>query len=407
MRNKLAKMSKMAEPSLSFTATLPPEITGRLLGDVDAIASRMMRHIAEGVSLRDERYRRPSYLRTVTVACRDAFRTMVRLLNDGRGLRPGDLDRLGSMGAQQAELGVPLEVVFGAYRVAAKVVWQEVIGVTAFRNEVPPATVVAVTGQVLQYFDEISAAVGSAYLERRERLMRQLDRDRDRILLRLLAGDTSDDLRRLAAAADLTLTPPYRVAVCRVVEADAERQLETVWRAAGALLISDEPEVWTALVPAGADLVRLCEAVEGARFGLGPVATSLEQVAPAARRARTALDVGAKLDPDHRVNDDDDVGVFAALASDRDALQRFIDRTLGPLMTDEANPDLITTLGAVLEHRSIGEAAEALGVHRHTVVYRVARLKQIDIDVEDPARRHLLWLAMRGLRLVGDGAAAG
>ncbi|HKR98419.1 MAG TPA: hypothetical protein VJU79_02785, partial [Candidatus Dormibacteraeota bacterium] len=225
---------------MSLTATLPTEITGRLLSEVDAIASRMMRHIAEGVALRDERYRRPGYLRTVTVACRDAFRTLVRLLHDGRGLRAGDLDRLGSMGAHQAELGVPLEVVFSAYRVAAKVVWQEVLGEAALRNEVPPATVVAVTGQVLQYFDEISAAVGSAYLETRERLMRQRDRDRDRILQRLLAGDTSDDLRRIAAATDLTLAPPYRVVACRV-DGDGERELDETWRAGGALLMSDQP----------------------------------------------------------------------------------------------------------------------------------------------------------------------
>ncbi len=395
-------MSKVAEPSLSLTATLPPEITGRLLADVDAIAGRMMRHIAEGVALRDERYRRLGYLRTVTVACRDAFRTMVRLLNDGRGLRQGDLDRLGSMGAQQAELGVPLEVVFGAYRVAAKVVWQEVIGFTALRNEVPPATVVAVTGQVLQYFDEISAAVGSAYLETRERLMRQLDRDRDRILQRLLAGDTSDDLRRLAAASDLTLAPPYRVVACEVAAGEAERQLETVWRAEGALLISDEADVWIALVPAGCDLNSLCGAVDGVRFGLGPVATSLDDVAAAARRARTALDVGFRLDAGRRVNDEADVGVFAALVADREALRRFVDRTLSPL-SDEGQPrnqELLSTVQAVLDHRSIGEAAESLGVHRHTVVYRIARLKEMGIDLEDPARRHLVWLAMLGQRLV-------
>src|SRR5205814_2753859 len=89
--NKLATASKVPTPRLSLTATLPTEITGRLLADVDAIASRMMRHIAEGVSLRDERFRRPGYLRTVNVACRDAFRTLVRLLHDGRGRRGGAL----------------------------------------------------------------------------------------------------------------------------------------------------------------------------------------------------------------------------------------------------------------------------------------------------------------------------
>ena len=67
---------------------------------------------------------------------------------------------------------------------------------------------------MLEYFDEISAAVGGAYLETRERLLRQRDRDRDRILQRLLAGDASTELRRIAASAELTLLPPYTVVAC-------------------------------------------------------------------------------------------------------------------------------------------------------------------------------------------------
>src|SRR5438445_5395598 len=276
----MAEMTKAREAGLSVTATLPPEVTVRLLSEVDVIARRMTRHIVDGISLPDGRFQKPGYLRTVTVACRDAVRTLVRLLHDGRGLRPGDLDRLGSMGAAQAEMEVPLEVVFSAYRVAAKVVWQEVIGQPALLNEVAPATVIAVTGTVLEYFDEISAAVGRAYLETRERLMRQRDRDRDRIVQRLLAGDASPELRRLAAATDLKLAPPYAVVACRVSGPEAERQLDTAWRAAGALLAGDAPDQWIALVPVDQDLRLLCATVEPAAFGIGPVADTLEEVAP-------------------------------------------------------------------------------------------------------------------------------
>src|SRR5438132_5983655 len=300
--DKLAQVAKDRDLRLSVTATLPPEITLRLLSETDTAARRMARRIVDGVALPDQRFRSLGYLRTVTVACRDAFRTLVRLLNDGRGLRPGDLERLGSMGAQQAELGVPLEVLLGAYRLAAKGVWQEVIGEPALLNEVAPATVVAVTERVLEYLDEISAAVGAAYLETRERLMRQRDRDRDRIVQRLLAGDASPELRRLAAATDLKLAPPYAVVACRVSGPEAERQLDTAWRAAGALLAGDAPDQWIALVPVDQDLRLLCATVEPAAFGIGPVADTLEEVAPAAQQARRALDVGQRLDPEQRVH---------------------------------------------------------------------------------------------------------
>ncbi|HYL71866.1 MAG TPA: hypothetical protein VEY89_11250, partial [Candidatus Dormibacteraeota bacterium] len=310
VEDNLAQTAKTGDLRLSVTATLPPEVTVRLLSETDAIARRMTRQIVSGTPSLEDRFLTRGYLRVITAACRDAFRTLVRLLNDGRGLRPVDLTRLGSMGAQQAELGVPLEVVFGAYRVAAKVVWLEVIGEPALLNQVPPATVVAVTGRVLEYFDEISAAVGQAYLETRERLMRQRDRDRDRILQRLVAGDTSADLRRLAAAADLSLHPPYRVVAAAVAAPEAERSFDDIWRAAGALLVSGEPGSWVALLPVGADVAELCASVEGVVFGLGPTATTLEDVAPAARQARRALDVGRKLDPLQHVHSDAEVGVF-------------------------------------------------------------------------------------------------
>jgi hypothetical protein len=400
--DNMAQLTKAPDLRLSVAATLPPAVAIRLLGEVDVIARRMTRQILSGISLPDPRFRTLGYFRTVTAACRDALRTFVRLLRDGRGLRAGDLERLGSMGAQQAELEVPLELVFGAYRLAARVLWDEVIGQPALLNDVPPSTVIGVTSTVLEYFDEISAAVGRAYLETRERLLRQRDRDRDRILLRLLGGDASPELRRTAASAELTLLPPYRVVACAVPTVEAERELEDVWRAEGAHLIGDDPGLWIALVPEGRDLAQLCAAVGPVVFGVGPVAVTLDEVAPAAQQARRALHVGRRLYPDRSVHTDAEVGIFAALTADMDAMQGFVDRVLGPLAagTPSRRLELVATLEALLDSRSIGEAAERLGVHRHTVVYRMSRLRQLGIDTDDPAQRHHLWLALRCMRLL-------
>jgi len=398
----MAQLTKTPDLRLSVAASLPSEVTVRLLADVDVIARRMARQIVSGISLPDSRFRTLGYFRTVTAACRDALRTFVRLLRDGRGLRPGDLERLGSMGAQQAELEVPLELVFGAYRLAARVLWDEVIGQPALLNDVPPSTVVGVTSTVLEYFDEISAAVGQAYLETRERLLRQRDRDRDRILQRLVAGDASPELRRIAATAELTLVPPYRVVACALPTLEAERDLEAIWRAEGAHLIGDDPGLWIALVPEGRDLERLCHAAGPAVFGVGPVAATLDAVAAAAQQARRALEVGRRLYPERVMHTDAEVGVFAALASDREAMKGFIDRALGPLASRTASRrlELLATLEALLDSRSIGDAAERLGVHRHTVVYRISRLRQLGIDADDPEQRHNLWFALRCMRLL-------
>lgn len=400
----------------AVTATLPPEITARLLADIDIIARRMTRRIATEISL-PAQFRTIGYLRSVTGACRDALRTLVRLLRDGRGLRTADLQRLGSMGAQQAEMGVPLEVLLAAYRLAARVVWRELIGESAGLEDLPRATVIAVTGQVLEYLDEISGAVGSAYLETRERLMRRRDLDRDRLLQRLVAGDASAELRRLAASADLDLQPPYLVLACAVRSAAAEGALDRALRARRVLLVADQPGTWVALVPGRDGVARVLDEADrsvgeagGLRWGIGPVATSLEDIADSARRARQALHVGIRLDPTARAWDDAAVGIFATLARDPDAMTRYVEHILGPLLAVPAarGTPLLETLEVLLATASLNDAATALGLHRHTIVYRTRRLAELGINLEAPAAGHRLWLALQCRRLLNprspDGA---
>ena len=389
-------------------ATLPPEVTARLLADVDHIARRMTRRIAAEIAL-PAQFRSIGYLRMVTSACRDALRTLVRLLRDGRGLRTADLQRLGSMGAQQAEMGVPLEVLLAAYRLAARVVWRELIGESAGLEEMPRATVIAVTGQVLEYLDEISGAVGAAYLETRERLMRRRDLDRDRILQRLVAGDVSPDLLRLAAAIDLDLQPPYRVLACRIEGAEPDGTLERALRGRGVLMVGEQPGSWVALVPARETVEHVVDAAATAvagparlRWGVGPTATSLDEVAESARRARDALAVGARLDPTLQVWADEAVGVFATLSADRPAMRRFVDHVLGPVLEEPPSRrrPLVDTLEALLATTSVNDAAARLGLHRHTVVYRVRRLADLGVDLGRPTVPHTVWLALQCLRLL-------
>jgi hypothetical protein len=421
----MAIVAKIAPPlptlgplEWASAATLPPEVTARLLADVDVIARRMTRRIAAEIIL-PEQFRSIGYLRTVTSACRDALRTLVRLLHDGRGLRTADLQRLGSMGSQQAEMGVPLEVLLAAYRLAARVVWRELIGESAGLDSLPRATVIAVTGQVLEYLDEISGAVGSAYLETRERLMRRRDLDRDRILQRLVAGDASPELRRLAAASDLSLQPPYLVLALTVASDEAERALDRALRSRGVLMVGDQTGGWIALVPGRDGVARVLDEAENAvddpselRWGVGPVAAVLDEVAESARRAREALHVGARLDPARRAWDDAEVGIFATLVRDPDAMRRYVDHILGAVLAlppGRSSP-LLETLDALLASPSLNDAAARLGLHRHTVVYRTRRLADLGIDVDAPGARPRLWLALQCRRLlqpVGPGTGVG
>jgi len=274
--------------------------------------------------------------------------------------------------------------------------------------------VVALSEQVLEYLDEISGAVGGAYLETRARLVRQRDRDRDRVLGRLLAGDASDELRRLAAACDLELRPPYRLLACALpADADADRLLGAAWQSSRALLVVADGGVWTALVDGDADVDALCRSGmralapggDGALVvGVGPVAATLDEVGGAARRAHRALDVGRRLRPGELVHEDVELGVFAALDADPEAVRAHVGRLLGSMVDGSArSAEQLRTLDAVLGSRSLGDAAARLGVHRHTVVYRLERIGALlATDLEDPVVRHRLWLALQAHRLLSD-----
>ena len=300
----MATVSKPRPAVLVELASLPPAVTARLLADADAIAGRMARRIAAEISLPGH-FNTISYYRSIVSACRDALRVLVRRLHDGRGPRAGDLDRLAQTGAVQADLGLPFDVLLSAYRVAAKVVWEEVVGTVAREHEMPSATLIALASQIIEYLDEISAAVGAAYLERRERLLRRRDQDRDRVLHRLMAGDVSAELRVAAAACELDLDPPYRVIAC-AWPGDQDQLAELVTRPLRALTrrrlrghLAAPPR--SAHRPPPIPAWRPRKANPGAVFGFGPVADRLADVAGAAHRAQRALDVGQRLEPERRV----------------------------------------------------------------------------------------------------------
>ena len=91
------------------------------------------------------------------------------------------------------------------------------------------------------------------------------------------------------------------------------------------------------------------------------------------------------------------------LASDPDQLDAFYEESVAPLARydEQYRTDLIGTLAAYLDHDGkLGAAAQALYAHRHTVAYRLERIKEL--TSLDPARyedRERLSLGLKIHRL--------
>jgi purine catabolism regulator len=106
--------------------------------------------------------------------------------------------------------------------------------------------------------------------------------------------------------------------------------------------------------------------------------------------ARAALDIG-----NGAISSYHDLGSLELLLGLPEAtLEAFVDRVLGPVASNER---LLESLTALLDSGNRwSDAATQLGVHRHTLRYRMDRLReQTGRHPDDPKQQMELWLAVR------------
>jgi purine catabolism regulator len=106
--------------------------------------------------------------------------------------------------------------------------------------------------------------------------------------------------------------------------------------------------------------------------------------------ARAALDTSDALVSSYR-----DLGSLELLLGLSDAaLESFVARVLGPIANDER---LLESLTALLECGGRwSDAASQLGIHRHTLRYRMDRLRdQTGRHPDEPQEQMELWLAVK------------
>ena len=134
---------------------------------------------------------------------------------------------------------------------------------------------------------------------------------------------------------------------------------------------------------------RIVEAGPQARVGVGRPALG-RALGRSLLEARAALDAGGGEVSSYR-----DLGSLELLLSLPDAaLEAFVDRVLGPAADSER---LLGSLAALLDSGCRwSDAAVTLGVHRHTLRYRMERLReQTGRHPDDPGDRMELWLAVK------------
>jgi sugar diacid utilization regulator len=97
--------------------------------------------------------------------------------------------------------------------------------------------------------------------------------------------------------------------------------------------------------------------------------------------------------------------LLPAMSEDPGELRGFFDETVAPLVTydDQYETDLVRTLEAFLDaDGNVARTAERLFTHRHTVRYRLERVKELtSLDVSSTDGRERLSLGLKAMRVLG------
>jgi carbohydrate diacid regulator len=134
----------------------------------------------------------------------------------------------------------------------------------------------------------------------------------------------------------------------------------------------------------------------GSWVGIGAPASGLAELPRSYHEAWSALRIGRRMMPDVRVYDARDFRVWDLLMGVAPRQRRdFCRALLGPLATQRGWPELRRTVIALVEHGlRLTETAEALHIHRNTLLYRLKRLSTVvGSDARTPRVAIALYLA--------------
>jgi purine catabolism regulator len=149
----------------------------------------------------------------------------------------------------------------------------------------------------------------------------------------------------------------------------------------------------------------------GDELGPGPLRVGIGNPAepPDVRDSYLSAVFALRAAPVHwRIASPEDLGAFDLLlgAQSRPVLEGFVRSLLGPLIERdrERSSELVESLRAFLAASGRWEqGAEALGVHRHTLRYRMRQAETLlDRDLSSAEDRLELWLALKALEVLDE-----
>ncbi|HEX6487821.1 MAG TPA: helix-turn-helix domain-containing protein [Candidatus Dormibacteraeota bacterium] len=395
---------------------LPPE----LLDELGRRRQGLARHMARAV-ISEVRWDRstgvPPRMDAISRACEAGLDLFLATAREARPPSPEELRRVAQLGILQARGSLSVEPVLAAYRIAARVAWDAILRAWRDHPGATPEAMVVTANYVFTALDQVAAEVTRTYLTAREQHLDRGTRARARLVHALLTDtfESETALQKQALAVNVQLATTYVVVALRLQRGAAEDPrggellAELLDASAGAVRTihhATDPHAAVLLWPAtsaaalaevdlflrrlelGDRRLRLRAAIGGYHQGLRGVSRSYLE-------ATQALELGRRLHPETRIQHHDELIPLLLLAQSPHLAERYVQHLLGRLLDADRNGSLLETLDAYLAAGSVKEAAAALHLHRHTVLYRLDKLRElVPGSLDDPGTRTNLRLAL-------------
>ncbi|MEY2567899.1 MAG: hypothetical protein QOE35_2428 [Actinomycetota bacterium] len=307
---------------------------------------------------------------------------------------PRRLAAIPAMGRRRLELGVPLEPVLHVYRIASRVMWDEIVSATRPGDE---AALAELGGLWMEYMDVAASIMAAAYLDASHQSLRAVDARRRALIDALLSAEGPAEVASVSIRFSTALATSY---VPVLVEGDhASARIDVVLDAApdgtiagertGSLLLlvpTALPDVNPLLRAAGPSALLAWSAAATPGPALLAEVGTAETLLMA---ARTAGITSGAYGPD-------DLLVEQLLAGNQ-RVAASLSRRVREALAGRDHDGLITsTLRTFLATGSVPDTARAEVVHPNTVLYRLKRVRELTgLDPRIPGEAALLVLGFR------------
>ena len=380
-------------------------VAARFLDEREALAAEMADLIRDGV----EEFAGfdPELAETVRVSCLANLEAGLGALAGDRELPREIPTEARDLAMLMARLDLPIAALLRAYRLGHAMIWRrffDEVERTAVDEEDRRETLAIASDYLFDYVDRLANMLTDEYTAERDRSMRSREQRRTQLVRDVLDGA---DPEPAAAMGELDYDLRLNHLACVASGADAEGAARGLARALDAphvLVVSIAADtVWTWFGRVRPfDLPERLSGPKGAVISIGDPGQGSEGFRRSHREARDAHRVALGGDGAPALVRYDEVALESLFADDPDRARAFIARELRGLDgADARSRRLRETLRAYFGCAQNASAAAALlGVHEHTVSYRLRTIEQ-RLGRPVTARRAELETALR-LAELGD-----